>query len=92
MIFNTFSIQMQKDANFTVPQKRSNVNLESSLELEKVFLKKKKQKKKKKKKNKCPPLSVILVRNISSRPVLHLYQVSSKYSKGYLCYRAETNN
>ena len=29
---------------------------------------------------------------MSTYPVLHLYQVSSKYSKGYLCYRAETSN
>ena len=29
---------------------------------------------------------------MSSRPVLHLYQASSKYSVGYSCYRAETRN
>ena len=51
--------------------------------------------KKKKKKKKCPPNParvIILVCNTSSRPVLHLYQASSKYSIGYLCYRAETRN
>ena len=32
---------------------------------------------------------VIFVCNMSSRLVLHFYQVSSKYSKGYLCYRAD---
>ena len=32
---------------------------------------------------------VILVRNTSSRPVLHFYQVPSKYSEGYLSYRAD---
>ena len=65
----------------------------------KGFFRKTKQNKTKKKtkKQQMSPshpsiLSVILVRNISSRPVLHLYQVSSKYSKGYLCYRAETSN
>ena len=26
---------------------------------------------------------------MSSRPVLHFYQVSSKYSEGYWCYRAD---
>ena len=31
---------------------------------------------------------VILVFNTSSRPVLHFYQVPSKYSKGYSSYRA----
>ena len=31
----------------------------------------------------------ILVRNTSSGPVLHFYQVSSKYSKGYSSYRAD---
>ena len=49
----------------------------------------------KKTKNECPPNParvVILVRNMSSRPVLHLYQASSKYSVGYSCYRAETRN
>ena len=29
---------------------------------------------------------VILVRNMSFHPVLHFYQVSSKYSKGFSCY------
>ena len=29
---------------------------------------------------------------MSSRPVLHLYQASSKYSAAYSCYRAETRN
>ena len=33
---------------------------------------------------------VILVRNTSSGPILHFYQVSSKYSKGSLTYRADT--
>ena len=54
-----------------------------------------KKKKKKKKKKKChtnPAGVVILVRNMSSRPVLHLNQASSKYSVGYSCYRAETRN
>ena len=32
---------------------------------------------------------VILVHNTSSRPVLHFYQVSSKYAVGYSCYRAD---
>ena len=32
---------------------------------------------------------VILVRDTSSGPVLHFYQVSSKYSKGYSSYRAD---
>ena len=32
---------------------------------------------------------VILVRNTSSGPVLHFYQVSSKYSKGCSSYRAD---
>ena len=32
---------------------------------------------------------IIFVRNTSSRLVLHFYQVSSKYSTGYLCYRAD---
>ena len=35
---------------------------------------------------------IILERNTSSHPVLHLYQASSKYSVGYSCYRAETRN
>ena len=35
------------------------------------------------------PRVVILVPNISSHPVLHFYQVSSKYSKGYSCCRAD---
>ena len=39
-----------------------------------------------------PAIVVILVRNTSSRPILHLYQISSKYTKGYSCYRAETRN
>ena len=33
-----------------------------------------------------------LVCNTSSRPALHLYQASSKYSEGYSRYRAETRN
>ena len=33
--------------------------------------------------------SVILVHDTSSRPVLHFYQVSSIYSKGYTSYRAD---
>ena len=33
---------------------------------------------------------VNLVRDTSSGPVLHFYQVSSKYSKGYSSYRADT--
>ena len=32
---------------------------------------------------------VILVRHISSGPVLHFCQVPSKYSKGYSSYRAD---
>ena len=32
---------------------------------------------------------VILVCDMSSGPVLHFYQVSSKYSKGYSSYRAD---
>ena len=39
-----------------------------------------------------PTRVVILVRNMPSRPVLHLYQASSKYSIGYSFYRAETRN
>ena len=39
-----------------------------------------------------PARVVILVRNMSSRPVLHLYQALSNYSVGYSCYRAETRN
>ena len=39
-----------------------------------------------------PARDGILVRNMSSHPVLHLYQAPSKYSVGYLCYRAETVN
>ena len=39
-----------------------------------------------------PARGVILERNTSSRPVLHLYQASSKHSLGYSCYRAETRN
>ena len=35
---------------------------------------------------------VILVCKMSSYPVLHSYQVSSKYSKGYSCYRVDTNS
>ena len=35
---------------------------------------------------------VILVGNTSSGPVLHFCQVSSKYSKGYLSYRADTKS
>ena len=35
---------------------------------------------------------VILVRDTSSGPVLHLYQVSQKYSKGSLTYRADTKS
>ena len=59
--------------------------------LRKGFLEKKKQM------SPPPPLPnparvVILVRNSSSCPVLHLYQASSKYSVGYSCYRAETRN
>ena len=38
-----------------------------------------------------PPV-VLPVCNMSSRPILHLYQVSSKYSEEYSCYRAETRN
>ena len=33
---------------------------------------------------------VILARDMSSGPVLHFYQVSSKYSKGYTSYRVDT--
>ena len=39
-----------------------------------------------------PTRVVILVRNVSSSPVLHLYQASSEYSVGYLCDRADTRN
>ena len=39
-----------------------------------------------------PARVVFLVCNTSSRPVQHLYQASSKYSIGYLCYRAGTKN
>ena len=39
-----------------------------------------------------PARVVILVRNTPSRPVLHLYQASSKYSVGYSCYKTETRN
>ena len=35
---------------------------------------------------------VILVCNLSSSPILHFYQVSSKYSKRYSCYRADTKS
>ena len=35
---------------------------------------------------------VILVCYMSSRPVLHFYQIPAKYSKGYLSYRAETKS
>ena len=35
---------------------------------------------------------VILVGNSYSCPVLHFYQVSSNYSKGYLSYRADTKS
>ena len=35
---------------------------------------------------------VILVPNTSPCPVLHFYQVSSKYSEGYSCYRADTKS
>ena len=35
---------------------------------------------------------VILVRDMSSHPVLHFYQVPSKYSKGYLSYRTDTKS
>ena len=34
----------------------------------------------------------ILVGDMSSRPVLHFYQVSSKYFEGYLSYRADTTS
>ena len=37
-----------------------------------------------------PTRVVILVHNKSSHPVLHLYQASSKYSVGLICYRAES--
>ena len=33
--------------------------------------------------------AAILVRDMSSGPVLHFYQVSSKYSKGYSSYRVD---
>ena len=39
-----------------------------------------------------PVRVVIFVRNTSSRPALHLFQASSKYSVGYSFYRAETRN
>ena len=35
---------------------------------------------------------VILVRDMSSGPVLHFCRVPSKYSKGYLSYRADTKS
>ena len=35
---------------------------------------------------------VILVHDTSSGPVLHFCQVPSKYSKGYLSYRADTKS
>ena len=35
---------------------------------------------------------VILVHDTSSRPVLHFYQVTSKYLKGYSSYRADTKS
>ena len=35
---------------------------------------------------------IILVHNTSSCPVLYFYQVTSKYSAGYLCYRADTKS
>ena len=35
---------------------------------------------------------VILVRDTSSGPVLHFFQVPSKYSKGYSSYRADTKS
>ena len=34
----------------------------------------------------------ILVHNMSSHPVLHFYQVSSKDSEGHSCYRAGMNS
>ena len=56
------------------------------IQTRKGFLEKKKQM------SPNPARVVILVCNMSSRPVLHLYQASLKYSVGYLCYRAETRN
>ena len=35
---------------------------------------------------------VILVRDTSSHPVLHFYQVPPKYSEGYSSYRADTKS
>ena len=35
---------------------------------------------------------VILVRDTSSRPVLHFYQIPSKQTKGYLIYRVNTKS
>ena len=35
---------------------------------------------------------VILVCSTSSHPVLHFYQLSSKYSEGYWCYRVDTKS
>ena len=35
---------------------------------------------------------VILVDEMLSHPVLHFYQVPSKYSEGYLSYRADTKS
>ena len=68
-------------------------------ELEKVFFRKQ---------NKCPPSPppplphlpcksmkvgvVILVTDMSSHPILHFYQVPSKYSKGYSSYRVDTKS
>ena len=33
--------------------------------------------------------TILAIQDTSSGPVLHFYQVSSKYSKGYLNYRAD---
>ena len=70
--------------NSYVPVFVFNVLSCTTIQLEKFFFRKKK-----KKKNVPPPPPhsarvVILVRNMSSHPVLHLYQASSKYSVGYL--------
>ena len=59
-------------------------------QLEKVFLEKKQQKKQHMSPN--PARVVILVCNTLSRPVLHFYHVSPKYSEEYSCYRVDTKS
>ena len=81
----SFTFQDKPLQNKTKQKKKKKKN--KKLKLEKVF----------KKKTQAPPIPlplnparlVILLGDTSSHPVLHFYQVSSKYCEGYSSYRAD---